>query len=415
MFDWLKKKHTSSSYFSGFKINGDRAKRDAKAQINEGYVQNAIVYRCVNIIAQAASNVDVQVFIKNGRGDLREDTSSFVYNLIQRPNPMQGQQSFIEAAISSYFVTGNAYIIGLPFDESTKAPKGRPVQAYVLAPQCVKPYGKKYIPDGFEVDKQGTQVKYPMQDGKCAIAHFKNYNPTDPQVGLSPLYPAGAAVDVHNSALNWNASLLENGARPSGIFSVEGTADEELVESVKKQMAQKHSGSGNAGKTMVLGGGMKFEQAMLNMKDMEFSQAVKDMAVLICSAFGVPFQLVVQGESSLNNMKSAHENLYMDTVLPALQGFYDELARWLSAIDGQEYVIKLDLDSIPALEEKRERKRKSLREDVAQGIITRDEARDAMGYEPRGGMADSLLIPANLIPAEVGEFIMGDESDEGTA
>lgn len=406
MFNWLKKKrYTASSFFSGFTVNGDRAKADARAQIHEGYIQNAVVYRCVNIIAQAASGIGVKVFDGNGN----ELEKSFVNELLENPNPMQGRQSFVEAAISSYGITGQNFVIGLPYD-GMRRPKGRPVQMYVLQPQCVKPYGDKYIPDGFEIDKDnGTKERYPMIDGKCAIAHFKNYNPTDPRVGLSPLYAAGAAVDVHNSSLNWNASLLENGARPSGIFTGEGDPNSEVLDSIKKQLSDKHQGSRNAGKPMVLFGGMKFEPAMLNMKDLEFSQAIKDMAVLICSAFGVPFQLVVQGESSMNNMKSAHENLYMDTVIPMVQGFYDELSRWLSALDGNEYKIKLDLDTIPALEEKRERKRKSLREDVALGLISRDEAREAMGYEPMGGMAKSLLIPANLIPIEMGDFSFDDE------
>lgn len=410
MFNWLKKKYSSSSLVAGFAINGDRAKRDAKKQIDEGYIKNAIVYRCVNVIAQAASNINVKVYTKSSNGELQDADNSFVAEILSRPNQCQGRQSFIEAAISSYFITGNAYVIGLPYG-ADKMPSGRPVQMHVMCPQNVKPYGKKYIPDGFKVDKEnGQQEKYPIVNGVSAIAHFKNYSPTDPQVGLSPLYAAGAPVDVHNSALNWNASLLENGARPSGVFTTEHDVDEETTNSIMEQMATKFGGKKNTGKTMVLGGGMKFEAAMLNMKDLEFSQAIKDMAVLICSAFGVPFQLVVQGESSMNNMKSAHENLYMDTVIPVLQGFFDELSRWFSALDSQDYVIKLDLDSIPALEERRERKRKSLREDVALGVISRDEYRIELGREPVGGMAESLLIPANVIPADLGTMPQGEAS-----
>jgi hypothetical protein len=66
--------------------------------------------------------------------------------------------------------------------------------------------------------------------------------------------------------------------------------------------------------------------------------------------------------------------------------------------------LRYNVDSIPAMAEQRRRVFESVTQGVQNGILTRNEAREQLGYEPLNG-ADSLLVPANLMPLN----IAGDE------
>lgn len=55
--------------------------------------------------------------------------------------------------------------------------------------------------------------------------------------------------------------------------------------------------------------------------------------------------------------------------------------------------LEFDIDAIPALSERRKRIYENVTSAVAQGIMSRNEARAAIGLEPKKG-ADDLLVPA---------------------
>jgi hypothetical protein len=78
---------------------------------------------------------------------------------------------------------------------------------------------------------------------------------------------------------------------------------------------------------------------------------------------------------------------------------------WLVPKFGDDLELRYDIDSIPAMAEQRTRVFESVTQGVQNGILTRNEAREQLGYEPIEG-GDSLLVPATLMPLNVA----GDES-----
>ena len=51
--------------------------------------------------------------------------------------------------------------------------------------------------------------------GRLSLLHLKLFHPLDDHLGFPPLAAAGAALDLHNAAGEWNKALLDNSARPS--------------------------------------------------------------------------------------------------------------------------------------------------------------------------------------------------------
>ena len=94
--------------------------------------------------------------------------------------------------------------------------------------------------------------------------HLTLFNPLDDYYGLSPLEAAACAVDTHNAAARWNKALLDNAARPSGALSYEpadgAVLSADQFKRLKEELAQEFSGSGNAGRPMLLEGGLKWQR-----------------------------------------------------------------------------------------------------------------------------------------------------------
>ena len=99
----------------------------------------------------------------------------------------------------------------------------------------------------------------------------------DDYYGLSPIQSAATDIDQHNLANKHNVNLLQNGARPSGavIFKPKDTTGAQIQLSdlqrnqLMNDLTQRFSGTGNAGKPMLLEGDFDWKEMGLAPKDMD--------------------------------------------------------------------------------------------------------------------------------------------------
>ena len=79
-------------------------KDNFKAYANEGYRQNAIVYRCVNEIANGAASIPFCAY----QGDIKLDRHPLI-SLLKRPNPLQAGVEYFQSLYSYLLLSGNSY------------------------------------------------------------------------------------------------------------------------------------------------------------------------------------------------------------------------------------------------------------------------------------------------------------------
>ena len=114
-------------------------------------------------------------------------------------------------------------------------------------------------------------------------------------------------------------------------------------------------GSTNAGKPMILEGGLDWKEISLSPKDMDFIKGKNSAARDIALAFGVPPQLLgIPGDNTYSNLVEARTALWEQTVIPLAENTIDHISRWLVKLSGENYILKLDKDNIPAIANKRE-------------------------------------------------------------
>lgn len=345
------------------------------AFVEEGYQLNVVVYRAVAEITRSVSDLVIEV---TAGEDPIEGHAALA--LLARPNPTQGWDGFIAEAFTNYLLTGEMGIVRYP-------ETGKITELWNLNPLYIKVNtGKGGIPAAYVYEQNNVKREFTCDriTGQSQAFFMKMYNPLDYWRGQSPLMAAGIAADTHNAGMRWNYSLLRNSARPSGLIKLTADAGGEVIARLKEWFKAAFQGEHNAGQIPVLPAGADWVPMDNSPKDMDFTTTQKEAAKLIASAFGVPLPLIDNDASTFNNLEQAKERLYTDTVIPLFNSFLAQFGAWLLPAYGEGLAFRVDMDKIGALEAMRTRLYDRMLKAVAADVLTVDEARAAMGYEPLG-------------------------------
>ncbi len=354
------------------------------------YSKNPIVYRCVKLIAESASHIPLLVFKKNRHTKVRDNTH-ICNTLFRRPNPQQGGTEFFSSAITNKLLFGECYLMLAKADMFGTAPQ---LEMYLLENSRLSLIIENNVLHSYSYDSPRGKILYSVDQlsRQSKILQLKNYNPFNQSRGMSCLNPASNSIALNRMASEWNYSLLKNGARPSGaIILKDGNRylSSEQFERLKEEIQEKYSSSVNAGRPMLLEGGLDWKEMSMSPKDMDFSESKDSSSREIALACGVPPQLLgIKGDNTYSNMQEARLALWEETIIPLLDKIADSLSNWLSYWLKEDLIIEFNRDEISALTERRE----NLWSKISNvDFMTVNEKREFMGLPPLAG-GDRLSI-----------------------
>jgi HK97 family phage portal protein len=355
----------------------------------EGYRKNIIAYRAITLVARAAASVPWRLF-RRERGSVGALAEHGILDLLRRPNPTMAQSEFVEAVTGYYLIAGNSFVEAVAGE--TGGGNGGARELWPLRPDRVKVIaGTTGLPQGYVFSVGGAERRWNADPltGRSAILHLKSFNPLDDWYGMSPIEAAAYAIDQRNESDKWNMALLQNGARPSGalVYEPKGGAAANLSDSqfarLKDEVAQQYGGARNAGRPMLLDGGLTWQEMSLSPKDMDFLNSRNAASRDVALAFGVPPQLLgIPGDNTYSNYQEARLALWEDTVVPLLRHLRDELNGWLAPMFGDDLEVDIDLDDVPALALRREKVWQRLQ---SAEFLTVNEKRRSAGFGPLPG------------------------------
>jgi HK97 family phage portal protein len=222
--------------------------------------------------------------------------------------------------------------------------------------------GARGWPIGWEHRAGGQVTRYerdPVSE-QSPVLHLKLFAPADDWYGQSPMEAAAAAIDIHNAGGAWNKALIDNAARPSGALVYSGAggmdrlSDEQFLR-LRAELSEAHMGAANAGRPLLLEGGLDWKPMSLSPMDMDFMAARHAAARDIALAFGVPPMLLgIPGDNTYANYREANLAFWRQTVLPLAQKVARAVENWLGARWPAAAQVDVDLESIPALSSERE-------------------------------------------------------------
>ena len=365
--------------------------RDYQAFAREGFMQNAIVYRCVRMISESAASVPLLLYDRD-----TEIEDHPLLRLISRPNPFQAGPDLLENLFGFLLISGNSYIEAVSIDGEVR-------ELHALRPDRMKVIpGPDGWPEAYEYTVGGRSIRLADSavPGMRAVFHMRQFHADNDHYGMSPLEAASTAIDLHNTAVRWNQALLDNSARPSGALvytARDGNLTAEQYERLKSELVEGFQGSANAGRPLLLEGGLDWKSMSLSPKDMDFIEARHTAAREIALALGVPPMLLgIPGDNTYSNMAEAQRMFWRQTVLPLVERTAKALNHWLAPAFGDTLDLRPDLDQLPALAPEREALWSSLEKT---SFLTDNEKRALIGYGPRP--PENPAAKANFNPAQL--------------
>lgn len=294
-------------------------------------MQLSAVWACVRLLSESISTLPIKIYKSESDGSRSLAKDHPIYRLLcKQPNFEMTPSRFMLMVVASLCLRGNSFIekkyIGsklvaleplLPQNMMVK----RSEQTGMLEYKYTDPLGQKTrtIPTNKIMHIRGFGM-----DGICGMIPVK--------IGRDVI---GAALSVEESA----AKIFENGLQSSGFLSSEFPLDDEQRERIRSYLLS-FVGSKNAGKMMVLEGGMKYNNVTMNPEAAQMLESRTFSIEEICRWFRVPPFMVghMDKQSSwASSVEGMNMQFLTNTLRPLLVNIEQEISRCLLNGDDDYY------------------------------------------------------------------------------
>jgi HK97 family phage portal protein len=155
----------------------------------------------------------------------------------------------------------------------------------------------------------------------------------------------------------------------------------------------RYNPAGGGRRPLILDGGIEIDNlSNVNFKELDFQSSIEENEKIILKALGIPPLLVDSGNNA--NIKPNMRLYYLETVLPIVRKMNEALERFFG------FELVEDITTIPALQPELNEQSAYYSTLVNTGIISPNEARLKLGFDPIEGH-DELRVPANIAGSAV--------------
>ena len=351
------------------------------------------VYACIDAIANEIAGIELKLFQQNG-DDIDEVKNHEILDLLARANS-------VTTKFDLFYLTQQYLDLAGEAPWFLEFQNGKPVNIFLLRPDrlTVKPPTKEGELIGgytYQVFKDGMKEIFlePFE-----VLFLKYPDPVKPFRGKGTLEAAVVTFDIDETAEKFNLKFFNNSATPNSVLSTDKKLSKEVIRKLKHEIENKHEGFENAHKTMVLEGGLKWESMALSHREMDFIESMKFTRDKILAIFRVPKSVLGLTEDVNRANAEAGDFVFAKrTIKPKMQKLVEMLNEFLVPFFDDSGTLFLDFtDPVP---ENEEQKLKVASEGVTKGVLTINEARELLGYDPVEGGDDVLAPSTPQVPAE---------------
>jgi HK97 family phage portal protein len=352
--------------------------REVVTNYRNAYEQLEIVNRAVNMIVDDVAEIPFQI------GEQILGTNNIVKNirrskvdlLINRePNPFQDINTFKRNLVIDLLIDGNifiyfdgAHLYHLPADKMT---------IY----SDTDTYIEKFVYD--------NSIDYSVNE----IIHIKENSFNSIYRGVPRLKPAFRTMQLLASMRNFQDNFFKNGAVPGLVLKSPNTLSEKIKERMLQAWSVRYNPNTGGRRPLILDGGLEVDSLTnINFKELDFQESIKANERIILEAMGIPPILLDGGNNA--NIRPNHRLYYLETILPIVRKIGYAVERFFG------FTISEDVTGIPALQPELRDQAAYYATLVNTGILSANEAREALGKEPVNGF-DTPRVPANIAGSAV--------------
>lgn len=356
---------------------------------SHAWLATAIDFRADNL-----ARAEWKIYPANGDEEI---TTGPVYKLFRDVNFQLSRRQLFRATESWLAYKGEAFWI---FDLLNREDRSMtlPKEIYVVDPRKMT---HRIGTDGrismWTYDTGDEEIPFTADE----VIHFAYWNPWDQYRGISRIAALSHEIASDVEANRSNLALLRNGSVPQGLLASEQMVNKDQALEMRERWEHEHRGASRAHAVAVLGQGMTYTPIQLTPADMEYDQLKRWDRGTILARLGVPGVLIgaVDERTPLSGSDTKHQmRIFWDMALmPELDLITDKLRTEFFTRFRLDLVGEFDTSGISELNEDEDLLHTRVRADVAGGIITQNEARETLGYDPVPG-GDVLYTQLSWLP-----------------
>lgn len=331
------------------------------------------VLACSTAIGTALGSIPALVYQRSKDGTRTELHDHPLAKLIRRgPCDAMTWPDFIEHLTTSTLLTGNGLV------EIERNTRGAVAALRFIAWHDVTAVTLPGPALAFDVREPHTGRSHRLLPGE--YLHLRDRT-DDGLLGRSRLSRAGEAVDAVREAERFARAFLRNGASPSGVIKSPTPMTLEQVELLRRQFDERFSGSSNAGRALVLDGGLDWVARQVSPEDAQLLESRKFGVEEICRLFQVPPPLVQDySHNTFTNSETAGRWFAMFCLTPWARKIEAEFARAILP-DSGEFEMELDLTGFLRGDPATRWQAHAIA--LANNVLDPDEVRQVEGWNPR--------------------------------
>ncbi len=359
----------------------------------EIYGEVGWLFAAVSLIANTASSAEWTAYQRLGRGKTKDLDDHIILDLLDHPNPFQTRYQFMLLLYSYLGLVGEAFIV-LEFNKLRV-----PGELWLAPPgyMNIVPSKTQYI-SHYEYKRGGNALHLEIPQ----VIHILDANPANPYRGMGAARAVSTDIEAEYYAARYQQRLFFNDATLGLIMEFPDTPSKEERANLREEFLETHQGWRNARKPAFLWGGAKANTIALAPKDMEYKELRLANKKLILGAYHIPDSLIGASEVGSRARAEADEYIFSKyTINPKLMQVREALNERLCPLfdDSLKLTYTNPVPADVAME------RSNNREDFKAGIITREEARLAIGIDAEPKSGQTFLLPFSVI-AETSKMLV---------
>ncbi len=368
-------------------IDGSDAGRSVAGMIvnDKTALQVATVLACVRVIADGCATPRLDVFRELDDGKRQRAVNIPEYRLLNR-RPNEWQTSFEWRRV----MTAHAALTGAGLSIKVRGDNRRVRELIPV------------LPGRWDVRRISRyEVRYRVWDEFGFVGEFK---PEDVFVlhgmqwdyigALNHVKAAASAIALGMAAERSQAAFHENGARPSGTYSVEGSLTSEQHDKLTAWLRRQYAGADRAGLPMVLDRAAKWISTSMTGVDSQHLETRRLQVEEVCRAFNV--LPIMVGHSDKAATFASAESFFAAHLKHTLAPWHTAWTQRLdeTLLDGSGPLFA-EFDTRYLKAGDMTARAGWSRTMAEMGIYTRNELRDEEGKDPLDGL-DEPLTPMNM-------------------
>ena len=365
--------------------------REFTFKYEKAYEDIEIVNRGVNLIVDDTAEIKTIVGAQiPGLQSIVKGVKRSRVNLLlnKEPNPFQDISTFKRNLITDFLIDGNIFIY---YDG---------VHLYHLPANKMNIHASQttYI----EKFTFNETVDYKPTE----IIHIKDNSFYSIYRGISRLKPALRTMVLMQNMRQFQDNFFKNGAVTGLVLKSPTTLSEKIKERMIQSWSLRYRPDSGGRRPLILDGGLEIDSyTNTNFRELDFQAAIHENEKIILKALGIPPIMLDSGNNA--NIRPNMRMYYLETVLPIVKKLHTGVERYFG------FELKEDVTEVPALQPEMRDQSQYYTALVNGGIISANEAREALNFDPVEGY-DELRVPANIAgsavnPDEGGRPEEGDE------